>query len=174
MTTFKGLAKPTPTEDDRDFLGFRGLRGTCVGRQQLSLPVGDIAVQQAHHQARCGGRPVRAAADAGTRNTAFYQRLRAQILAARSTELGGIASFVTIAGQPINVTRSGRIVAAFTFDDITWTEVQQRTFSAASVEIHRRNPGMAPVLATTGAVTPMAALAISKLGWKIVQLKPQR
>ena len=114
------------------------------------------------------------AADASSRNTAFYQRRRAQILAARSTELGGIASFVTIAGQPINVTRGGRIVAAFTFDDIAWTEVQQRTFSAASVEIHRRNPGTAPVLATTGAVTPMAASAITKLGWKIVQLKPQR
>ena len=114
------------------------------------------------------------AANAGSRDTAFYQRRRAQILAARSTELGGIASFVTIAGQPINVTRSGRIVAAFTFDDIAWTEVQQRTFSAASVEIHRRNPGAAPVLATTGAVTPMAARAIGKLGWKIVQLKPQR
>jgi hypothetical protein len=114
------------------------------------------------------------AADAGSRNAAFYERRRAQVLAARSTELGGIASFVTVAGQPINVTRSGHIVAAFTFDDIAWTEVQQRTFSAASAEIHRRNPGFAPVLATTGVVTPMAAHAISKLGWKIVQLKPQR
>jgi hypothetical protein len=30
------------------------------------------------------------------------------------------------------------------------------------------------VLATTGAVTPMAAAEIGKRGWKIVQLKPQR
>ena len=114
------------------------------------------------------------AADAGSRNTAFYQRRRAQLLTARSTELGGIASFVTVVGQPINVARSGNIVAAFTFDDIAWTEVQQRTFSAATTEIHRRNLAGAPVLATTGAVTSMAAGAISKLGWKIVQLKPQR
>jgi hypothetical protein len=114
------------------------------------------------------------ATDAGSRNAAFYQRRRAQLLATRSTELGGIVSFVTVAGQPINVARSGNIVAAFTFDDIAWTEVQQRTFTAATTEIHRTNPGAAPVLATTGAVTPMAADAISKLGWKIVQLKSQR
>jgi hypothetical protein len=30
------------------------------------------------------------------------------------------------------------------------------------------------VLATTGTVTPMAAARISKLGWKIVQLKSPR
>jgi|SRR3974390_868746 len=112
------------------------------------------------------------AADSGSRNTAFYLRRRAQLLAARSTELGGIASFVTVAGQPINVARSGNIVAAFMFDDIAWTEVQQRTFSAATAEIHRGNPTGTPLLATTGAVTPIAAGAISKLGWKIIQLKP--
>ena len=114
------------------------------------------------------------AAGAGSRNTAFYQRRRAQLLAAHSTELGGIDSFITIGGQPINVARSGYIVEAFTFDDIAWTSVQQRTFSEATAEIHRRNPGAAPILATTGAVTPMATRAISKLGWKIVQLRPQR
>ena len=117
---------------------------------------------------------IESAANAGSRNTAFYQRRRAQLLAARSAELGDIVSFITIGGQPINVTRSGQIVAAFTFDDIAWTEVQQRTFNAATMEIRRRNTGVAPVLAATGAVTPMAASAIRKLGWKIVQLRPQR
>jgi hypothetical protein len=114
------------------------------------------------------------AADAGSRNAAFYQRRRAELLAARSKELGGITSFVIVAGQPINVARSGNIVAAFTFDDIAWTDVQQRTFSAATAELRRSNPGTAPVLATTGTVTPMAAARISKLGWKIVQLKSPR
>ena len=116
---------------------------------------------------------VEKAATANSRNVAFYHRRRAQILAAKSSELGGIVSFVTIAGQPINVTRSRNIVAAFTFDDIVWTEIQQRTFRAATAEIHRTNPGAVPVLAATGAVTPMAATEINKLGWKIVPLKPQ-
>ena len=112
------------------------------------------------------------AAGAGSRNVAFYQRRRAQILAARSAELGGIASFVTFGGQPINVARNGNIVAAFTVDDIAWTEVQQRTFVAATAEIQRTKPGATPVLATTGAVTPLAAAEIGKRGWKIFRVKP--
>jgi hypothetical protein len=114
------------------------------------------------------------AAGAGARNVAFYHRRRAQILAARNNELGGIVSFVTFGGQPINVARNGNVIAAFTVDDIAWTEIQQRTFIAATTEIHRTHPGATPVLATTGAVTPMAAAEIGKRGWKIVQLKPQR
>src|SRR5262249_4625271 len=38
---------------------------------------------------------VEKAATANSRNVAFYQRRRAQILAAKSTELGGISAFVT-------------------------------------------------------------------------------
>jgi hypothetical protein len=112
------------------------------------------------------------AAGAGSRNVAFYHRRRAQILAARSADLGGITSFVTVGGQPINITRNGSVVAAFTFDDIAWTEIQQRTFSAATAEIHRLRPGASPILAATGNVTPMAAAEIKKLGWKVVQLRP--
>lgn len=111
-------------------------------------------------------------AEASTRNIAFYHRRRAQILAARSNELGGIVSFVTFGGQPINITRNGNVVAAFTVDDIAWTDVQQRTFIAATAEIQRMKPGATPVLATTGAVTPMAAAEIGQRGWKIVHIKP--
>ncbi|HET9717186.1 MAG TPA: hypothetical protein VFP60_13475 [Pseudolabrys sp.] len=114
------------------------------------------------------------AAGAGSRNVAFYHRRRAQTLAAHSRELGGLASFIVVGGQPINVARDGSIVAAFTFDDIAWTEVQQRTFIAATGEIRRISPGKAPVLAATGTVTPMASAEIKKLGWKIVQMRPQR
>jgi hypothetical protein len=112
------------------------------------------------------------AAGAGSRNVGFYHRRRAQILAARSADLGGITSFVTVGGQPINITRNGSVVAAFTFDDIAWTEIQQRTFSAATAQIRRLRPGASPILAATGTVTPMAAAEIKKLGWKIVQLRP--
>jgi hypothetical protein len=112
------------------------------------------------------------ASGAGSRNVAFYHRRRAQIIAARSNQLGGIVSFVTFGGQAINVARNGNIVAAFTVDDIAWTEVQQRTFVAVTAEIQRAKPGATPVLATTGAVTPLAAAEIGKRGWKIVHVKP--
>lgn len=115
---------------------------------------------------------VEKAAGAGSRNVAFYHRRRAQILAARSAELGGLASFISVGGQPINLARNGNIVAAFTFDDIAWTDIQQRTFSGATAQIRHIRPGAAPVLAATGTITPLAAAEIKKLGWKIVQLKP--
>jgi hypothetical protein len=111
------------------------------------------------------------AADVGSRNVAFYHRRRAQLLAARNAELGGIVSFVTIAGQPINVARNGSIIAAFVVDDISWTDIQQRTFITATTEIQRSKPGAVPVLATTGEVTPMAAGEITRRGWKIVHIK---
>ena len=105
---------------------------------------------------------------------AFYHRRRAQILAARSKELGGLVSFVSVGGQPVNVARNGTIVAAFTFDDIVWTGIQQKTFAAATAQVRQIRPGSTPVLVATGTITPLAAAEIKKLGWKIVQLKPQR
>ncbi len=114
------------------------------------------------------------AAGAGSRNVAFYHRRRAQILAARSNELGGLVSFVSVGGQPVNVARNGTIVAAFTFDDIVWTDIQQKTFAAATAQIRQIRPGSMPVLAATGTITPLADTEIKKLGWKIVQLKPDR
>jgi hypothetical protein len=113
------------------------------------------------------------AAGAGSRNVAFYHRRRAQILAARSNELG-LMSFVSVGGQPVNVSRNGTIVAAFTFDDIVWTDIQQKTFAAATAQIRQIRPGSTPVLAATGTITPLADTEIKKLGWKIVQLKPDR
>jgi hypothetical protein len=117
---------------------------------------------------------VEKAAGAGSRNVAFYHRRRAQILAARSGDLGGLTSFISVGGQPINVARNGTIVAAFTFDDIAWTEIQQKTFAGATAQIRHIRPGAIPVLAATGTITPLAATEIQKLGWKIVQLKPDR
>jgi hypothetical protein len=114
------------------------------------------------------------AAGAGSRNVAFYHRRRAQILAARSNELGGLVSFVSVGGQPINVSRNGTIVAAFTFDDIVWTDIQQKTFAAATAQIRQIRPGSTPVLAATGTITPLADTEIKKLGWKIFLLKPDR
>ena len=69
------------------------------------------------------------AAEAGTRNAAFYQRVHTELLAARSAELGGIAGFVNVAGHVVTVTRAGNVVAAFPFDGLVWTAVPQRTFS---------------------------------------------
>jgi hypothetical protein len=112
------------------------------------------------------------AADASTREIAFFQRSRAELLAARSSELGGITDFTVVAGIPLNRTRTGTIVAAFPFDDLAWTANVEQPAKAVTGAL-RRDGLLArkPVLATTGAITPTASNELQKLGWQVTQLK---
>jgi len=114
------------------------------------------------------------AADAQTRGTAYFHRRRAELLAARGAELGGLAAFVPVAGHAVNVTRNGRAVAVFPLDDLAWTELPRRTFQAANAELRRSSPNGKAAFATTGSVTPRAAAEITKLGWPIVKVKATR
>jgi hypothetical protein len=117
---------------------------------------------------------VERAAEANSYGVAFFHLRRADLIAARSAELGGLVAFVPVAGHAVNVTRDGRAVAVFPLDDLAWTNLPKRTFLAANAELRSRNPRGAAVFATTGSVTPLAAAEIKKLGWQIVQLKPTR
>ena len=83
------------------------------------------------------------AADAATRGTAYFHRRRAELLAARGAELGGLVAFAPVAGHAVNVTRDGRAVAVFPLDDLAWTELPRRTFQAANAELRRSSPGRA-------------------------------
>ncbi len=112
------------------------------------------------------------AAKANTRDLAFYQRRLAELMAARSGALGGLTTFTVIAGHPVNLRRSGAVVAIYPLDDLAWTEVPARAFTNATAALRRERPAAHPVFATTGAVTPMATHAIEKLGWQIVKIKP--
>ena len=111
------------------------------------------------------------AAKAHTRDLAFYQRRLAELMAARSGALGGLAAFTTADGHPVNITRSGAIVAVYPLDDLAWTERLQRAFVATSGQLRGERPSGRWVFATTGAVTPMATQEIKKLGWNIVEIK---
>jgi hypothetical protein len=113
-----------------------------------------------------------AAAQGSTRDVAFYERRLAQLMAARSKTVGGIASFISVAGQPVAIRRSGDTVAILGLDDLAWTAVPERAFNTATTELKRKRPGDHPTLATTGAVTPMARREIEKLGWKVVKIEP--
>ena len=113
-------------------------------------------------------------ADANSYGVAYFHWRRADLIAARSAELGGIVAFVPVAGHAVNVTRDGKAVAVFPLDDLAWTALPKRTFLAANAELRSRNPNGAAVFATTGQVTPLASSEIKKLGWQVVQLKPTR
>ena len=117
---------------------------------------------------------VERAAEANSYGVAYFHARRAQLIAARSAELGGLVAFAPVAGHVINVTRDGKAVALFPLDDLAWTAMPKRTFLAANSELRSRSPNGAAVFATTGQVTPLAASEIKNLGWQVVQLKPMR
>ena len=114
------------------------------------------------------------AAEANSYGVAYFHWRRADLLAARSAELGGLVSFVPVAGHAVNVTRTGTVVALFPVDDLAWADAPRRTFLAANAELRRRSPNGKAVFATTGLVTPRAAAEITKLGWQIVKVKATR
>ncbi len=112
---------------------------------------------------------------ANTRDAAYYQRRRAEMLAARSGELGGIETFFTVKGQALTLSPKHTVAAAFPFDDFAWTEIPSRSFTAATADLRTGDTARFPLLfATTGAVSPMATAELQKLGWKVVRLKPVR
>lgn len=108
---------------------------------------------------------------ADTRDVAFFQRGRAELLAAKSSDLGELVEFVLVGAFPLNRTRDGKIVALFPLDDVTWTESSARAFTAVTENLHQLGYQQSPVLATDATVTPMAAEELKKLGWTIVALK---
>jgi hypothetical protein len=112
------------------------------------------------------------AAKAATRDFAFYERRLAELMAARSAQLGGLASFTTVSGHLVNIGRNGNVIAVYPLDDLSWSKVPQRAITTATAELRRERPRDHPVFATTGAVTPMARGEMKKLGWQIVELKP--
>jgi len=114
------------------------------------------------------------AAEANSYGVAYFHWRRADLLAARSAELGGLVAFVPVAGHAVNVTRTGTVVALFPLDDLAWAAAPRRTFLAANAELRRRSPNSKAVFATTGLVTPRATAEITKLGWQIVKVKATR
>jgi hypothetical protein len=107
------------------------------------------------------------AADAGTRDEAFFQRRRSQILADNAKALG-IGAFVSVGGFPLNRSKDGGIIAVFPFDQVAWTENVARTFEAVATSVSGQ-PG-APVLAITGKLTDEAQDNMIRLGWTVHSL----
>lgn len=108
------------------------------------------------------------AAEATTREEAYFQRSRALLLAANAKSLG-IGPFIQVGGFPLNRLSDGRLLALFPLDEIAWTENVAGLVSKVSASA--AGDGMVPVLATNGTLTPMAQSEISKAGWTIAKLK---
>jgi hypothetical protein len=112
------------------------------------------------------------AADANSRSVAFFERRRAELLSERGRELGGIVDFINVGGFALNRNRAGNVIALFPCDDIAWTAITERAVTAITRDLPRDGTvARNPILATNGAVTPMASREFQKLGWQVVHLK---
>ncbi len=112
------------------------------------------------------------AAATSSRSVAFFERRRAELLSQRSGELGGITDFINVGGFALNRNRVGNVVALFPCDDIAWTAITERAASAITNDLPRDGAAARkPILATNGAVTPMATHEFQELGWQVVHLK---
>jgi hypothetical protein len=133
-------------------------------------PADLLIISQALRRMRAGNAAlfIARAADAGTREEAFFQRRRAQILADNAKALG-IGEFVSVAGFPLNRSRDGGIVAVFPFDQVAWTENVAWSFEAVAKSVSGQP--RPPVLAVTGKLTDEAQANVTRLGWTIHPLQ---
>jgi hypothetical protein len=111
------------------------------------------------------------AAATTSRSVAFFERRRAELLSERSRELGGVANFINVGGFALNRNRAGNVVALFPCDDIAWTAITEKAATAITNDLPRDGDvARKPILATNGAITPMASGEFKKLGWQVVHI----
>jgi len=128
-----------------------------------------IANSLATLKARGNGAFIARAAEAASRDEAFFQRRRAELLAANAKALG-IGDFVEIGGFPFNRLKDGRIIGLFPLDEVAWTENVARMANGVTTAARQAGYG-APVLALTGTVTDPAQEELAKLGWTVQRLR---
>lgn len=113
---------------------------------------------------------VASAADAGSAASAKVYRYRVELLVAQSQQLGIVKSFVVESGAVLNRDATGRLIAAFPFDDVAWTDLVARSLTRVSTAVTDSGDKAPRIFATAGTLTPMAQDELKKLGWTILVL----
>jgi hypothetical protein len=110
------------------------------------------------------------AATAASFDAAKFNRYRAELLARDSARLGTLKAFVPASGFALNVDAAGRLVAAYPFDTLFWTEPVSRNLTRLSAEVDAQQPKRPKVFASAGALSPTAQAELKKLGWQTMKL----
>lgn len=111
------------------------------------------------------------AANAASFDVAKFNRYRAELLARQSINLGTLQSYVLVAGFVLNRDASGRLVAAFPFDTLSWTDSVSRNLARVSAEVAAQQETRKPVFASLGAISPAAQSELQRLGWETQKLE---
>ncbi len=115
------------------------------------------------------------AAEANSRDAAFFMRKRIELMAAHQERTGDITGFVTVGDSPFPfaTTRGNGLTGIFPLDALAWTAETSR--SLTSLTQAARDEGFTgPLsLSITGTATPLAKKEIAALGWKLAQRADQ-
>ena len=113
---------------------------------------------------------IESAATAGSFDVAKFNRYRVELLMRESARLGTLKSFVLVSGIALNRDVSGRIVAAFPFDTLAWTDIVSRSLTRLSIQIAAQHETQPAAFASTGVLSRLAQVELKKLGWDTVEL----
>jgi len=113
------------------------------------------------------------AADAQTRDDAYFQLRRIVLTETYHRETAPLSQFKMVAGYPIALRKDGAAVLIAPLDMVSWTETTSAAFVAISEAFQRE--AFPPTLIDfiiTGDITDDAAVRIASLGWGVTSNLP--
>ena len=133
-------------------------------------PADEVAISEAlaHLNAANSTAFIGSAATAGSFDVAKFNRYRAEFLAQESIHLGTLKSFVLVSGFALNRDASGRLVAAFPFDELGWTDTVSGSMTRLSGDVAALHETRPAVLASSGVFSPLAKAELKRLNWEVV------
>ena len=116
-----------------------------------------------------GGREVfiARAASAHPRYVAYFVRRQAELIAAEYRRHHDFTHFVSLAGDPVLVTRKGSLVDAAPIDALSWTRETSAGLSRMTDAGRRMAPKARGELRITGQATALAKRELKKAGWSV-------
>lgn len=110
------------------------------------------------------------AAVADSFDVAKFNRFRAELLAKDNVRLGTLKEFVLVSGLALNRDASGRLVAAFPFDHVAWSDMVSSSLTRLSADIGAQGEARPPLFASAGAMSQMSQAELKTLGWETMDL----
>jgi hypothetical protein len=106
---------------------------------------------------------------AENRNEAYFDRLRAEILASWKPS-SPIHSFVMVENAVLTLLKNDRLIAAYPIDEFYWTERNAQLAQAISANVKKIGAKGRPLFVVTGDISSKARTEIGKLGWDVARV----
>jgi hypothetical protein len=106
---------------------------------------------------------------AENRNEAYFDRLRAEILASWKPP-SPIHSFVMVENAVLTLLKNDRLIAAYPIDEFYWTERNAQLAQAISANVKKIGAKGRPLFVVTGDISSKARTEIGKLGWDVARV----